>query len=180
MYYERFTDRARKVLRQLAAREARRLNHQYVGPEHILAGIVAERFSVAARVLKGRSVNLERIRSEIWDWEPALPDEDKTSGSLPLSVHAKQVIEYAMQECRNLGQRKVSTEHLLLACSSSGTRTGRPPVPFETAVAPQAIRLDSRGPAESDAGSAGGGPRRRPARPDRFHQRRDRTRHSRA
>src|SRR5262245_42142355 len=96
MFYERFTDRARKVLRQRAAREARRLNHQYVGPEHILAGIVAERFSVAARILKSRGVNLERIRAEIWDWEPALPDESQTSGYLPLSVYGKKVIEYAI------------------------------------------------------------------------------------
>jgi ATP-dependent Clp protease ATP-binding subunit ClpC len=114
MYYERFTDRARKVLEQFAPREAKRLNHQYVGTEHILLALVAERFGVAARVLKNRGVDLGNLRNEVWEWEPALPEDDRIRGRLPFSPDAKMVVLYAMEECRTLGQRKVTTEHLLL------------------------------------------------------------------
>jgi len=114
VYYERFTERARKVIQQLAVREAKRLNHQYIGTEHLLLGLIAERFGVAARVLKNCGVDLEKTRTEVWEWEPALPNDGKTLRELPLSTYAKKVIQYAMEECRTLGQRKVGTEHLLL------------------------------------------------------------------
>ncbi len=110
--YERFTDRARKVM-QLANQEAQRFSHEYIGTEHILLGLVKEGSGVAANVLKNLDVDLRKIRIEVENIVQPGP-ELVTMGKLPQTPRAKKVIEYAMEEARNLNHNYVGTEHLLL------------------------------------------------------------------
>ncbi len=110
--YERFTDRARKVM-QLANQEAQRFNHEYIGTEHVLLGLVKEGSGVAANVLKNLDVDLRKIRLEVEKIVQSGPDM-VTMGKLPQTPRAKKVIEYAMEEARNLNHNYVGTEHLLL------------------------------------------------------------------
>src|SRR5262245_55232721 len=110
--YERFTDRARKVM-QLANQEAQRFNHEYIGTEHILLGLVKEGSGVAANVLKNLDIDLRKIRLEVEKIVQAGPDM-VTMGKLPQTPRAKKVIEYSIEEARNLNHNYVGTEHLLL------------------------------------------------------------------
>jgi ATP-dependent Clp protease ATP-binding subunit ClpC len=110
--YERFTDRARKVM-QLANQEAQRFNHEYIGTEHILLGLVKEGSGVAANVLRNLDVDLRKIRVEVEKLVQSGP-EMVTMGKLPQTPRAKKVIEYAIEEARNLNHNYVGTEHLLL------------------------------------------------------------------
>lgn len=110
--YERFTDRARKVM-QLANQEAQRFNHEYIGTEHILLGLVKEGTGVAANVLKNLDIDLRKIRLEVEKIVQAGPDM-VTMGRLPQTPRAKKVIEYSIEEARNLNHNYVGTEHLLL------------------------------------------------------------------
>ena len=110
--FERFTDRARRVM-QLANQEAQRFNHEYVGTEHVLLGLVKEGSGVAANVLKNLDVDLRKIRSEVEKIVQSGPDM-VTMGKLPQTPRAKKVIEYAIEEARNLNHNYVGTEHLLL------------------------------------------------------------------
>src|SRR5271168_4383617 len=110
--YERFTDRARKVM-QLANQEAQRFNHEYIGTEHILLGLVKEGSGVAANVLKNLEVDLRKIRLEVEKIVQSGPDM-VTMGKLPQTPRAKKVIEYSIEEARNLNHNYVGTEHLLL------------------------------------------------------------------
>jgi len=110
--YERFTDRARKVM-QLANQEAQRFNHEYIGTEHILLGLVKEGSGVAANVLKNLEVDLRKIRLEVEKLVQSGP-EMVTVGKLPQTPRAKKVIEYSMEEARNLNHTYVGTEHILL------------------------------------------------------------------
>ncbi len=110
--YERFTDRARKVM-QLANQEAQRFNHEYIGTEHILLGLVKEGSGVAANVLKNLDIDLRKIRLEVEKIVQSGPDM-VTMGKLPQTPRAKKVIEYSIEEARNLGHNYVGTEHLLL------------------------------------------------------------------
>jgi ATP-dependent Clp protease ATP-binding subunit ClpA len=108
----RFTDRARKVT-QLANQEAQRFNHEYIGTEHILLGLVKEGSGVAANVLKNLNVDLRKVRREvekIMHSGPAMV----VLGKLPQTPRAKKVIEYAIEEARSLNLDHVGTEHLLL------------------------------------------------------------------
>jgi ATP-dependent Clp protease ATP-binding subunit ClpC len=110
--YERFTDRARKVM-QLANQEAQRFNHEYIGTEHILLGLVKEGSGVAANVLKNLDIDLRKIRLEVEKLVQSGP-EMVTMGRLPHTPRAKKVTEYAMEEARNLNHNYVGTEHVLL------------------------------------------------------------------
>jgi ATP-dependent Clp protease ATP-binding subunit ClpA len=110
--YECFTDRARKVM-QLANQEALRFNHEYIGTEHILLGLIKEGSGVAANVLKNLDIGLRKIRLEVEKIVQSGPDM-VTMGKLPLTPRAKKVIEYAIDECRQLNHNYVGTEHLLL------------------------------------------------------------------
>ena len=110
--FERFTDRARKVM-ALANQEAQRLNHEYIGTEHILLGLVKEGSGVGANVLRNLDVDLRRVRLEVEKLVKAGP-EMVTMGKLPQTPRAKKVIEYAIEEARNLNHNYVGTEHLLL------------------------------------------------------------------
>src|SRR5438034_7139285 len=112
--YERFTDRARKVM-QLANQEAQRFNHEYIGTEHILLGLVKEGSGVAANVLKNLDIDLRKIRLEVEKIvQTGSGNEMVTMGKLPHTPRAKKVIEYSIEEARNLNHHSVGTEHLLL------------------------------------------------------------------
>src|SRR3954468_17824551 len=112
--YERFTDRARKVM-QLANQEAQRFNHEYIGTEHILLGLVKEGSGVAANVLKNLDIDLRKIRLEVEKIVQHGPGgEQVVMGRLPHTPRTKKVIEYAIEEARNLNHNYVGTEHLLL------------------------------------------------------------------
>ncbi len=110
--YERFTDRARKVM-NLANQEARRFNHEYLGAEHILLGLIRMEGGVAANVFKNLEIEPRRIRLEV---EKLIqPNTDPGSGQKPaLTPGAKRVIESAIAEARELNHNYVGTEHLLL------------------------------------------------------------------
>ena len=110
--FDRFTDRARKVM-GLAKAEAQRLNHEYIGTEHILLGLVQEGSGVAANVLKQMNIDLKRIRNEIEKIVKGSPTM-VTQGNLPFTPRAKKVLELAVEEASNLGHNYIGTEHLLL------------------------------------------------------------------
>src|SRR5450432_790763 len=110
--FERFTDRARKVM-ALANQEAQRFNHEYIGTEHILLGLVKEGSGVGANVLKNLDVDLRKVRLEVEKLVKSGPDM-VTMGKLPQTPRAKKVIEYSIEEARQLNHNYVGTEHLLL------------------------------------------------------------------
>ena len=110
--FERLTDRARKVF-ALANQEAQRFNHEYIGTEHILLGLVREGTGGGATALKDLGISLEQIRGDVEYLATTGPDM-VTLGKLPQSPRAKAVIELAINECRSLGHSYIGTEHLLL------------------------------------------------------------------
>jgi ATP-dependent Clp protease ATP-binding subunit ClpC len=109
--FDKFSERARRVL-SLAQEEAQRLNHNYIGTEHILLGLVKEEEGVAARVLINMGVSLPKMRSAV---EYVIgPGEKVTSAGTGLTTRAKRVIELAIDEARQMGHNYIGTEHLLL------------------------------------------------------------------
>lgn len=110
--YERFTDRARKAI-QLASHAARSFNHEYIGTEHILLGLVNVGSGAAAKVFENLVVDPNVIRRQIAKLVQTGPDL-VTIGKLPQTPRVKKVIEYAFEEARNLKHGYVGTEHLLL------------------------------------------------------------------
>lgn len=112
--YERFTDRARKVM-QLANEEAIRFNHEYIGTEHMLLGLIKEGSGVAANVLKNLGVDVRKVRLEIEKIVQTGPGgEQIVKGRRPHTPRAKKVIEYTIEEARRLNHNYFGTEHLLL------------------------------------------------------------------
>ena len=110
--FDRFPDRAKKVM-NLARQEAQRFNHEYLGTEHILLGLVQEGSGVAANVLRQMSIDLSKIRSEVEKLVKTGPSM-VTMGQLPFTPRAKKVLELSMEEASNLGHNYIGTEHLLL------------------------------------------------------------------
>ncbi|MCH2365552.1 MAG: AAA family ATPase, partial [Planctomycetes bacterium] len=110
--FDRFTDRARKVM-ALARKEAQRFNHDFIGTEHILLGLIQEGSGVAANVLKNLGVEISKIRSEIEKNVQSGPSM-VTMGQLPFTPRAKKVLELSMEEANELGHNYIGTEHLLL------------------------------------------------------------------
>ncbi|MHC4404500.1 MAG: NAD(P)H-hydrate dehydratase [Planctomycetota bacterium] len=110
--YEKFTDRARKVM-QSANQEAERRNHEYIGTEHVLLGIIQQEDGVAANVLKNLGVDLHGILREVKELAAPGPGDVEVA-DLPMTPRTKQVIEYAIEESRLLRHNYVGTEHLLL------------------------------------------------------------------
>jgi len=110
--FERFTDRARKIM-ALANQEAQRFNHEYIGTEHILLGLVKEGSGVGANVLKNLDVDIKKLRLEVEKLVKSGPDM-VTMGKLPHTPRAKKVIEYAIEEARSLNHNYIGTEHILL------------------------------------------------------------------
>jgi len=110
--FDRFTDRAKKVM-NLARQEAQKFNHEYLGTEHVLLGLVQEGSGVAANVLKNMGVDLTKIRAEVEKLVKTGPSM-VTMGQLPFTPRAKKVLELSMEEAQNLGHNYIGTEHLLL------------------------------------------------------------------
>jgi len=109
---ERFTERARKVM-ALSNQEARRFNHRYIGTEHILLGLLKEGSGVGPNVLKNLDVDLHKVRMEVERRVKPGP-EMVAVGELPQTPLAKNVLEYAVEEARNLNHNYIGTEHLML------------------------------------------------------------------
>jgi len=116
--FDRFTERARKVI-ILAKEEAKRFNHDYIGTEHILLGLIKEGESVAAAVLQNLGLSLDSIRLEVEKMVQFGPSTI-VSGDIPFTPKAKKVIELAMDEARRLGHNYIGTEHLLLGLIKEG------------------------------------------------------------
>ena len=115
--FDKFTDRARKVL-TLAQDEAQRFNHNYIGTEHLLLGLVREGEGVAARVLENMDVELAKVRTAV---EFIIGRGDRpVIGEVGLTPRAKRVIELAIDEARRLGHNYIGTEHLLLGLVREG------------------------------------------------------------
>src|SRR5689334_16016326 len=115
--FEKFTERARKVL-TLAQEEAQRFNHNYIGTEHLLLGLVREGDGVAARVLGNMGVQLPKVRSAV---EFIIGrGEGAVIGEIGLTPRAKKVIELAIDEARRLNHHYIGTEHLLLGLVREG------------------------------------------------------------
>ncbi|MDD5595192.1 MAG: ATP-dependent Clp protease ATP-binding subunit [Candidatus Omnitrophica bacterium] len=116
--FNRFTERARKVI-ILAKEEARRFNHDYIGTEHILLGLIREGEGVAAAVLQKMGVSLENIRLEIEKLVQPGPTT-QIIGDIPFTPRAKKALELAAEEARALGHNYIGTEHLLLGLIREG------------------------------------------------------------
>ncbi|HTL69944.1 MAG TPA: ATP-dependent Clp protease ATP-binding subunit, partial [Candidatus Eisenbacteria bacterium] len=116
--FNKFTERARKVI-LLAKQEAKRFNHDYIGTEHILLGLLREGEGVAAAVLQSLGMNLNNIRLEV-EKLVQLGPTTVVSGDLPFTPKAKKVMELAMEEARTLGHNYIGTEHLLLGLIREG------------------------------------------------------------
>jgi excisionase family DNA binding protein len=115
--FNRFTERARKVM-SLAQEEAQRFNHNYIGAEHLLLGLVREGDGVAAKVLNNLGVSLDRVRSAV---EFIIGRGDRVVlGEIGLTPRAKKVIELAVDVARRLGHHYIGTEHLLLGIIREG------------------------------------------------------------
>ena len=116
--FNRFTERARKVI-LLAKEEAKRFNHDYIGTEHLLLGLIGEGEGVAAAVLASLGLDTEKIRFEVEKLVEAGPNT-VVSGDIPFTPKAKKVIELAMDEARALNHNYIGTEHLLLGLLREG------------------------------------------------------------
>ncbi|HTC21609.1 MAG TPA: ATP-dependent Clp protease ATP-binding subunit, partial [bacterium] len=117
--FERFTERAKKVINPLAKEEARRLNHNFIGTEHLLLGLIREGGGVAVAVLESLGVDLESVRIEVENL--TTPSSDTlTIGDPQFTPSAKKVLELAAEESQKLGHNYIGTEHLLLGLIQEG------------------------------------------------------------
>jgi ATP-dependent Clp protease ATP-binding subunit ClpA len=115
--FERFTDRARRVL-VLAQEEARLLNHSFIGTEHILLGLIHEGEGVAAKALESLGISLEAVRDKVE--ETIVPAGTAPTGSPPFTPRAKKVLELSLREALQLGHNYIGTEHMLLGLVREG------------------------------------------------------------
>src|SRR5437588_1030712 len=109
--FERFTERARQVV-VLAQDEARALEHNYIGTEHILLGLLREEEGLAARVLESLDITVEEVRAQVA--RIVGQGDEVTSGQIPFTPRAKKVLELALREALSLGHNYIGTEHILL------------------------------------------------------------------
>ena len=116
--FEKFSEKARKVL-SLAQEEAQRFNHNYIGTEHILLGLVKESDGAAARILTSLSLELNKVRSAV-EFIIGRGERRPTPGEIGLTPRAKKVIELAVDEARRLNQQFIGTEHLLIGIMREG------------------------------------------------------------
>ena len=115
--FGRFTERAQQVL-VLAQEEAKRLNHNFIGTEHLLLGLVREGSGVAARALQNMGVDLNKVRQQV---ERITPKGEKIlAQSISYTPRAKRVVELAIEESQNLGHNYVGTEHIMLGLLREG------------------------------------------------------------
>ena len=157
--FERFTDRARRVV-VLAQEEARLLNHNYIGTEHILLGLIHEGEGVAAKALESLGISLEAVRSQVE--EIIGQGGSSPSGHIPFTPRAKKVLELSLREALQLGHNYIGTEHILLGLIREGEGVAAQVLVKLGAdlsrVRQQVIQLLSgySGPGASGAGSASG------------------------
>jgi ATP-dependent Clp protease ATP-binding subunit ClpA len=116
--FERFTDRARRVV-VLAQEEARMLNHDYIGTEHLLLGLIHEGQGVAARALESLGVSLEAVRQQVEEII-GQGQQEPLSGHIPFTPRAKKVLELSLREALQLGHNYIGTEHILLGLIHEG------------------------------------------------------------
>ena len=115
--FDRFTDRSRRVV-VLAQEEARMLNHDTIGTEHLLLGLIHEGEGVAARALESLGISLEAVRQEV---EAVIGRGEETpSGRMPFTARAKKVLELSLREAIQLGHNYIGTEHILLGLLREG------------------------------------------------------------
>ena len=114
---ERFTDRARRVVR-LAEEEARMLNHNYIGTEHLLLGLIHEGEGVAAKALESLGISLDAVRQQVE--EIIGQGQQVPSGGIPFTPRAKKVLELSLRESKQLGHTYIGTEHILLGLIREG------------------------------------------------------------
>ncbi len=119
--FERFTDRARRVV-ALAQEEARTFNHNYIGTEHILLGLVHEGEGQAAKALDSLGISLEDVRSQVE--EIIGQGQQAPSGHIPFTPRAKKVLELSQREALQLGHNYIGTEHILLGLIREGAGVG--------------------------------------------------------
>jgi ATP-dependent Clp protease ATP-binding subunit ClpC len=117
--FERFTDRARRVI-VLARQEARALDHDWIGTEHILLGLLHESGGVAARALTAMGIGLDAMREAVEDIIPRGPEPLPESGHIPFTPRAKKVLELSLREAQQLRSDHIGTEHILLALVREG------------------------------------------------------------
>jgi ATP-dependent Clp protease ATP-binding subunit ClpC len=116
--FERFTQRARRVV-VLAQEEARLLNHNYIGTEHILLGLIREGEGVAAKALESLGISLDAVRQQV---ETIIgPGQQAPSGHIPFTPRAKKVLELSLREAQQLGHNYIGTEHILLGLIREGS-----------------------------------------------------------
>ena len=115
--FERFTDRARRVV-VLAQEEAKMLNHNYIGTEHLLLGLIHEGEGVAAKALQSMDISLEAVRQQVEDIIP--PGQQQPTGHIPFTPRAKKVLELSLREALQLGHNYIGTEHILLGLIREG------------------------------------------------------------
>ncbi|MEA2593381.1 MAG: ATP-dependent Clp protease ATP-binding subunit ClpC, partial [Actinomycetota bacterium] len=115
--FERFTDRARRVV-VLAQEEARLLNHNYIGTEHILLGLISEGEGVAAKALESLGISLEAVRQQVE--EIIGTGSSSPQGHIPFTPRAKKVLELSLREALQLGHNYIGTEHILLGLIREG------------------------------------------------------------
>ncbi|WP_290706853.1 Clp protease N-terminal domain-containing protein, partial [Gordonia sp. UBA5067] len=115
--FERFTDRARRVV-VLAQEEARMLNHNYIGTEHILLGLIHEGEGVAAKALESLGISLEAVRTQVE--EIIGQGQQAPAGHIPFTPRAKKVLELSLREALQLGHNYIGTEHILLGLIREG------------------------------------------------------------
>jgi len=115
--FERFTERARRVV-VLAQEEARMLNHNYIGTEHILLGLVREQDGVAAKALNSLNIKLDAVRREVE--EIIGQGQAAPTGHIPFTPRAKKVLELSLREALQLGHNYIGTEHILLGLIREG------------------------------------------------------------
>jgi ATP-dependent Clp protease ATP-binding subunit ClpC len=167
--FERFTDRARRVV-VLAQEEARMLNHNYIGTEHILLGLIHEGEGVAAKSLESLGISLEGVRSQVE--EIIGQGQQAPSGHIPFTPRAKKVLELSLREALQLGHNYIGTEHILLGLIREGEGVAAQVLvklgAELTRVRQQVIQLLSgyQGKETAEAGTGGrGGAGARPIRP---------------
>ncbi len=115
--FERFTDRARRVI-VLAQEEAKMLNHNYIGTEHLLLGLIHEGDGVAAKALEALGISLEAVREQVEDMIGK--GQQKPTGHIPFTPRAKKVLELSLREALQLGHNYIGTEHILLGLIREG------------------------------------------------------------
>ncbi len=169
--YERFTDRARLVMR-LAHEEAQHFKHEYIGTEHVLLGLIRETSGIAARAMRNLGVDEAGIRREV---ENAVLKGSMAScsGNLPLTPRVKKALEYAVEEARALRSEAVGPEHLLLALLARAASGRLPDPPQPGAQAGHGAERSAEHPRRlghhhaTNSATAGGGAPGGRARPDR-------------